>query len=124
MKANDLRINNYILDKRSNEHKIVKAISSMGELAMVRFENEMDIPFKKELSGILLTEEWLIKFGFEFLRQQGGTQGVFSNGVIELTLSNSGNIYYGIKILPYVHKLQNLYYALKDEELTIKLNQL
>jgi hypothetical protein len=122
MKANDLRINNYILDKKSNEHKIVKGISSWGEMAMVGFENEMNLPFKLELSGIPLTEEWLINFGFELLRQQGGTQGVFSNGVIELTLSNSGNIYYGIKILPYVHVLQNLYYALKDEELTIKLN--
>jgi hypothetical protein len=122
MKANDLRINNYVLDRKSNEHKIVKEISSWDKLAMVRFENEMNLPSKLELSPIPLTEEWLINFGFEFLRQQDGTQGVFSNGLIDLTLSNSGNIYYEIKILPYVHKLQNLYYVLKDEELTIKLN--
>jgi hypothetical protein len=64
-----------------------------------------------------LTEEWLIKFRFRFIKQKSGTQGIYSNGKMNLTLSNSGNVYYNKKYIPYVHKLQNLYFELKDEEL-------
>ena len=114
IEAHDLRIGNYVstTDTLIPIHKI-----KAGDLVSITNGH-----FKRldlQINPIPLTQEWLIKFGFEFLRRQGGTQGVFSNGLIDLILSNSGNIYYKIKILPYVHKLQNLYYALKDEELTI-----
>ncbi len=73
-----------------------------------------------DLDGIRLTESWLIKFGFEFLKKKSGTQGVYSNGIMNLSISNSGNVYRINKIIPYVHTLQNLSAALYDQELTVK----
>jgi len=73
-----------------------------------------------EGQSIPLTEEWLLKFGFKYTKRKDGTQGVYSNGKINLQLSNSGNIYtMRNKLVPYVHILQNYYYfqLLTGEEL-------
>lgn len=59
---------------------------------------------------IPLTKEWLVKFGFK-----DGKRGWFKTGA----RNSKFNLYmYGR--CDYVHQLQNLYFAITREELTIK----
>jgi hypothetical protein len=70
---------------------------------------------------IPLTPDELMKLGFTFLKRKSGTQGIYSNGKMNVQLSNSGNVYTSRgKLIPYVHTLQNVYYyhLLTGEELT------
>jgi hypothetical protein len=80
-----------------------------------------------EIEPIPLTEEWLIKMGFEI------KQGLISYDKGKLCLyfgetilsGEKGRTYFNswaiLEHTPkYVHTLQNLYYALCGEELTIK----
>jgi len=67
---------------------------------------------------IPLTPEILVKCGFTFHKKKSGTQGVYTNGKMNLAISNGGNIYRVNKIIPYLHQLQNLYFALTGQELT------
>lgn len=70
----------------------------------------------KFIKPIPLTEAWLLKFKFE------ETEFVFRLGSFFLTKSRTGNKFlyqahtdrFSVK---YVHKLQNLYFALKEKEL-------
>ena len=70
---------------------------------------------KIEYKPIPLTEEWLLKFGFE---KRYETCFQYKNFIL-----NDKFIMMDIDItiqLKYVHQLQNLYHALTGEELTIK----
>lgn len=72
-----------------------------------------------------LTEEWLGRLGFE-----KSSEGYWSNGKLEVGFTTTDeNIQYEyisvtykteMTDLKYVHQLQNLYFALTGEELTIK----
>lgn len=68
---------------------------------------------------IPLTEEWLLKFGFEVPYEFGA-----SKGEIHLALEHGIYRYYVNseywKDIDYVHQLQNLYFALTGEELCIQ----
>ena len=74
---------------------------------------------------ILLTEEWLLKFGFE--KQMAWTYCIELKGNLKLVYylgekgwSIGNKNYSDFSNLQYVHQLQNLYFALTNEELTIK----
>lgn len=110
MKATELRIGNYFLYKN-------------------RILNRVNTAWLNNLKGcepILLTEEWLLKFGFDEGSDIVG-ECYFIN---EFTPSDvtiyriDGDLYYmnGSTpiIISYVHQLQNLYFALTGEELTVK----
>ena len=109
MKANELRIGNFVLT--SNDF-IVKSYSPEGLYNLLK-----DI---EKIKPIPLTEEWLLKFGFEKkLRYAGIT--VFYIKSFELKYSHGSDIFiYDKTLIKYVHSLQNLYFALTGEELTIK----
>ena len=73
---------------------------------------------------IPLTEEWLIKFGFE--KKENKWYKLIRFPTVRF-LNNKLNVYViihsssvVIAILDYVHQLQNLYFALTGEELTLK----
>jgi hypothetical protein len=81
-------------------------------------ESDLNIETFSDFEPIPLTEEWLLKFGFEWknhglhkdnwvIRQFGGDWTIF--------LSNE-KYNFDIKLC-YVHQLQNLYFALTGEEL-------
>jgi hypothetical protein len=114
MKANELRIGNFV------------SLFGLGEtvefpLTEPRFIRVLNGEYKVE--PIPLTEEWLVKFGFEFLKKKSGTQGVHTNGKMNLVISNCGNVYRINQPVRYVHHLQNLYFALTGEELIINKDQ-
>jgi hypothetical protein len=79
-----------------------------------------------------LTEEWLVKFGFEYDEKFGGVivKNRLYNDTICIQLSPKTGRVIKCKIylslstkfdkVQYVHQLQNLYYALTGEELTLK----
>jgi capsid portal protein len=82
----------------------------------------IDSEFRKNAEAIPLTEEWLKRFGFK--RQNNAWNGPHKN---DFSLWNPPGEY-GISlndtimcpVIEYVHQLQNLYFALTGEELTLK----
>lgn len=115
IQANELRIGNLILFYKDvieiNYINKTHIGYGKGNFAPISFNNFEPIP---------LTEEWLLKFGFE-------VSEIFKNSYI----LNSVEIYIQDGLYWYdfgndrvevktIHQLQNLYFALNDEELTIK----
>jgi hypothetical protein len=74
-----------------------------------------------KLKSVMLTEEWLVKFGFEF--NNLNETHYFEKFSFRLHLRENEFFYNwigGNVFIQYVHQLQNLYYALTGEELTIE----
>jgi hypothetical protein len=74
--------------------------------------------------GIPLTEEWLLKFGFTFRKDTGFigwySQPVFGESIRVFLIENGYfKFHSATTVIKYVHQLQNLYFALTNEELTI-----
>lgn len=136
MKAEELRIGNWVLYEQSSTEFIVKTISDSGLDVYNRTESTWIET--NQFAGIPLTEEWLIKFGFtEELAPENingvkhrlnidddGTTffesiGTFKNdGHLVVLCVCRGN--YFANNVHYLHDLQNLYFALTGNELTIK----
>ncbi len=95
MKANELRIGNYVYDNLGGVLKI-KGISLDSTLSHIK--------------PIPLTEEWLFKFRLMSIKTE---LGFWNNGdAIYFSYGFEKSIE-----LKYVHQLQNLYFALTGEEL-------
>lgn len=127
MKAEELRIGNWIRIIRSLPTQVTGYHLFMMQTYTPLAPNEAD--YKEMTEPIPLTEEWLIKFGFkkELVDAVGIAQWheyhldsveVFNDGTecSELFFIHNSNR----TEVKYVHQLQNLYFALTGEELTIK----
>ena len=123
IKANELRIGNLFIEENSN--KIIEVIGL--DKKTVVFSGKF--LYQWQAKPIPLTEEWLLKFGFEnvhtdwFYKDIAKTNSYqfcfnicLSNGKITL---DSGFDENSIIKLKYVHQLQNLYFALTGAELTV-----
>ncbi len=112
MKALELRIGNYI------ENTDGQMASYMVVNADVIKQNEHTM--YASLEPIPLTEEWLIKFGFI----KHGKYGYFYLDNFIIDKNKLGKFFMcDIDIhveIETVHHLQNLYFALTGEELTLK----
>jgi hypothetical protein len=118
MKAKELRVGNLIRWISTGEIQSVKDIDTANR----KYEliNNVNI---SDVAGIELTEEWLLNFGFEF------EEGVFYKGRIDaenlmgdeynlrIRIDNENSAF--LNYVPYIHTLQNLYFALEGEELTL-----
>ncbi len=78
-----------------------------------------------DLSPILITEEWLFKFGFELINNSF-YRSRNSELCLYWTVSQNKMLpeYYGKRLVTgydfkYVHQLQNLYFCLTGSELTV-----
>jgi hypothetical protein len=122
MKATELRIGNLILSRGLMCE--VEKIESDGLLAQFN-HTEAEMDYNRGLEGIPLTEEWLLKFGFGFDKILGVWQQSDYFFEIEArdngwnNVVNGGEYYHG-NTFYYVHQLQNLFFALTGDELTIK----
>lgn len=157
MKATELRIGNYfIYDGREN---IVNGVLNKNGGWRIDFKNECKCKLIQNCQSIPLTEDWLLKFGFDKKDQNirlGNGQDwqpeyprTIQNDYVkddyftvrfeewhyiskeEITIDKTVYITLGewysqitegtndVEI-KYVHQLQNLYFALTNEELTIK----
>lgn len=122
LQAHELRIGNLFQEQNTKEVIMVTELS--------QFKIGFSGSFKGEWQAkpIPLTEEWLLKFGFN---KEGNTiykeLNGFEFGTINTnrskprfylqTQGSTSNITLPIK---FIHQLQNLYFALTGEELSIK----
>ena len=131
MKANELRIGNFVATEGIDFVEVSKIDADFGICYKIPQEFGQFYPYK-EVEPIPLTEEWLKKFGFIESGWKDGKpicfffgidekfyfdwdEGVFDCGVGTYVESD-------LKMphIKYVHQLQNLYFAITGEELTIK----
>jgi hypothetical protein len=126
MEAKELRIGNYLFYNGD-----IKEVSSLHDDNTLRFKdgNSSIGCFSTKLlliKPIPLTEEWLLKFG---LNETQFGMTVLSNNLWGILIeksdvNDSWNVSardeYIISVIDYVHQLQNLYFALTNQELEIK----
>jgi hypothetical protein len=109
MKANELRIGNYLQNFAGDIAQVIHLTKDKTILE----------------SAIPLTEEWLLKFEFvkvstNYERDWLLLWGNIKTGTIDFVLNEPHSYKRHITPLKYVHQLQNLYFALTGEELTIR----
>jgi hypothetical protein len=137
MKIIELRIGNIVgFKNRDDCYCVVTDLSSAGGIHLIRKFYDGDEDDQPEviddITPIPLTEEWLLKFGFNNINSK--EYGI-KCGSCWMSLSNPKDmgewqdcycwIFDRFKFieLKYVHQLQNLYFALSDEELKL-LNEI
>jgi len=117
MKANELRIGNLITSKMS------------GVLTVQMIPIDIDM---SRYEQIPLTEEWLLKFGFEkknhIWSDKSVSEGLFFKNKYFIEISLDGFLFcelhysgqgWFMKTIKHVHQLQNLYFALVGSELQL-----
>jgi len=131
MKARDLRIGNYV-------NGLYGGIMKVAGIK-VYTDEKCDVWLKKpdySISGVFmidtinpikLTEEWFLKFGFNYGRISGNfvwfTKPVNNknhHGVFKIIVNPETGFFLNERVmvrLEYVHQLQNLYFVLTGEEL-------
>ena len=132
MKANELRIGNYVGE------------DVLGEVSVISIETEMvwvdakhmrsgrvieDQSYHLDINSVIsisLTEDWLLKFGFELLtdKKKGYKNTSYSHEKIPILLywdgSRLSTTFWQGNEMRFVHQLQNLIFALTGTELEIK----
>lgn len=138
MKANELRIGNLVKDSfMAGGVRIPCQTKLVGEIGLLHVQlYDVDEPIACQechgnyditlLEPIPLTEEWLLKAGFE----HHPDQEIWNNNDLLFCLSYSeryegftlyvNHEYEQGKPFKYVHQFQNLYFALTGTELEIK----
>ena len=112
MKANELRVGNYVMF-----HNDIHSLSSIGQ--WMHTDKSIDEIPLDEVKPIILTEQWMINLGFtKFSKITFELNGIRIgiNGDSFLFLCNQKWVH-----VFYVHQIQNIYFILTGEELQ-KLN--
>jgi hypothetical protein len=125
MKTNELRIGNFINHEDFNVPMMVSGILlDDNRIRVAAIGGQSTVMVGGSCSPIPLTEEWLFKFGFY---QDGRSYklknfGRFIFHEIGISFYPSGILKSLLRrdIIQSVHQLQNLFFALTNEELTIK----
>lgn len=118
----EIRIGNYLLGKIEDELDERKVywkeyqIKDADDFAGIRDDWDKPIP---------LTEEWLVKLGFDYYPDNDSYQLESLYGFVIFGRIGKGfNVFVNSdeigNQINFVHQLQNLFYALTGEELTIK----
>ena len=140
MKSTELRLGNYFnpIDRSNQVHlpltgfifKVLKI--GIFDVEAIQFDKhpaqveKYDFFPTNDTSPILLSEEWLLKLGFE--RKYNNDKPVwvinhymFLDFSFHISAKESGFFSFNcfLKELKYVHELQNLYFALTGDELII-----
>lgn len=135
MKANELRIGN-LVDLGNRIAKVIE-IGHLSCVVVDLEETQDTIEDYKRTKPISLTEEFLLKFGFEPINKHDNAFITYAdwthNYFLQLDVRKADNKYlildnsfddlraFSMVDIEYVHQLQNLYFALTGEELTFKL---
>jgi hypothetical protein len=111
--AAELRIGNWVMGNKPFQIDMntlnMSYIHELANNAQGRFE------------PIPLTEDWLVKFGFEKLQNNLYSKGrlTYHKTYGWKILENWVKKWSGVQELKYVHQLQNLYHALTGQELVV-----
>ncbi len=127
MEARELRIGNYVLVKERDDFSFQVNEDSISNFAKGTLE----------IRAIPLTEEWLVRFGFEKsdinidedqeescfytkeFNQHGMKREFIVNDIYNSAHFTLADIDLTVEI-EYIHQLQNLYFALTGQELILK----
>lgn len=116
MKASELRIGNLVY----HFGNFMETLAIDTTAAIIKVNKIAEQVFYKDIHPIPITEEWLRKFGAE----KRGLPNQFSINYITIELVEGGASVSPIDMywidVKHVHQLQNLYFSLTGEELTIK----
>ena len=124
MKTIELRIGNYVSHYVDDDLK-VDVIADVGYHLLSSAKSitsRKDSDVIKSLEPIPLTEEWLLKFGFEKL-EGWDDMYYFQIGDFQIHEYNVGGYEFDDFDIKNVNQLQNLYFALTGEELKLKDNE-
>jgi hypothetical protein len=132
IKANELRIGNLVSFKNADYNVCRVQSIFITHFRAVNIENGVDYgdSLRTKYQPIPLTEEWLLKFGFQrndntkmsdsfYWIMIGGSELHINpdNGVV--WIRRNENIFNNPCLVKNVHELQNLYYALTGVELSV-----
>lgn len=114
MKPEELRLGNYVV--------IDGSIQQVYEIK----QDSINGHIPQEVDPVPLTEEWLLKFGFEYLANEQYEKhhlNLYFNwdkdtGLFLFIEDSTESL--SFKHIKHVHQLQNIYFALTGEELEIK----
>lgn len=132
IKSSELRIGNWIIDYEAEPNKTiywqVETIEYLNTTLGIKFRNGSSWTCEEFIEPIKLTEEWLLKFGFELNSDEGdckfyekgkhGIRWVDGDEFYFYLIMNYRDEYWILKEIYDVHQLQNLYFSLTGEELT------
>lgn len=124
MQATELRIGNYVKSSLSNNPLKVESISAD------QINNDTKI---EDIVPVLITEDWLINnFGFNNNGQGYYQHPEFNFFLYHIVEDEYFDCYKQVpandetgdfKTMQHVHKLQNLFFELFEEELTVNINE-
>ena len=121
MKAKELRIGNYVKGNLIDVATITGIFNNglcIEEMPLNLSTNDGFMTLSIDnFAPIPLTEEWLLKFGIDNDKEVDNFPVWVDNGFCSIELYGGHETRHPCK---YVHQLQNLYFALTGEELTIK----
>jgi len=123
MNTNELMIGNLCQDKISGALLKVTGLKENDISFYVIDRNLFPLQPGWQAEPIPLTEEWLLKFGFE---KNDNNQFILMEGSVDILFNKDLNgwtcdgINFSINMTEHVHQLQNLYFALTGEELKLK----
>jgi len=127
IQANELRIGNWVYITDTLTQLFYKQEVQINIHNLMYLCGECKEPFELNIEPIPITEEWLLKFGFKEKKDNDGIFGFKLKNfwyINEYQFRLSDFIEtHGMLIdnkIHYVHQLQNLYFALTNQELTIK----
>ena len=126
MEANELRIGNLLRDKVSKTELEVIELTKDDIATYVIDRSKFPLEKGWGLEPIPLTEEWLKRFGYVIIETNKCVEAFRENFRYSIQqVENSEHWFWCdgqtvITNLKYVHQLQNLYFALTNEELTLK----
>lgn len=134
MREEEIRIGNWV---KGIEVGTPYQITQWHFFDAQQHDNAGDGSYWDYVRPIKLTEEWLLKFGFKVTSDNPKSKSQYKGDILfyilDFEFSNSekgqdGGFYSyqlnsGNTIVRFVHQLQNLYYALTGQELTINQSQ-
>ena len=125
MNTTEFRIGNLLQDAVSKTPLKVVCLTETGIETYVIDRSKFPLPNGWKAEPIPLTEEWMLKLGFEKYDEKTYTDNTGfilnknENGTFEISIENTfADMLYAQT--PYVHTFQNLYFALTGEELRIQ----
>lgn len=127
MLVKELRIGNYILgnymdygDFEEAEKQEICEVLSLDSVGICEYSiwvegESATVEQYDSFDPIPLTEEWLLNFGFKPFQKDFSIKGLIIH-----CRKRGFVVRKSIPIIKHVHQLQNLYFALTGQELTIK----
>lgn len=131
LKASELRIGNLIYDRHNAREGTIMRLNA-GEMYPITYSFdktfECSMPYGTTIEGIILTEDWLLRFGFESRERDVPALDTIIYYILDghefiQDINNKwflGGYSWNTNRFSYVHQLQNLYFVLTGNELEIK----